>query len=194
MVDLIKQDYILHMFMCHRIWVLNNAIWLDTNILQIGDGITGGDAYREVEDTYNRNWELKIYNTSYRYDGDPLGTDKLIYLEGDAIPIIFRRQHNMAERSRTWFIIYDGVIRDELTIEGGVYWPSLSRYNIDRIWRVGSIYYCIAVGDVRNLSFDYGLIKKPVKVEFTQIGDTKTSRFRNPDWYYTEPLGDVNIF
>lgn len=169
-------DYILYLWGVKDLWNLNNANWViygGDDCLKTGDGVSGGYGEREVN-ALNKNWEFTIADLILITGLDPRGVEKHFFLEGDAKPIIFRSSFDDPEDGKVTFsIIYDGNVKDSKTI-------NIYDYFTETIYRAGSIYYF-----TDWLSFDYGSIKKPVKLKLTNSGYNYNTHWYNLLWYYT---------
>lgn len=182
-------DYILNGWEDKDLWVLSNAVWHVDGHLDCGQDSSSGYGERTVV-TQNKKWILKYLDTGKRYgQGNLWGNQAELYLQGDPNPVIFRRLHDAVNERRIWSLIYNGDVKDEYIIDGGVWYPWLGAFYTNWIRKEGTIYTLnrdeVYTG---HLTWHSGPDVKVVKLRFSTAGTSTFSRFRPPDWYYTEAI------
>ena len=164
-------DYILDDWGDEGNWTLNGtASWF----FGLSCDVNG---YGEQEfNTSNANWKFEYWEWTY---GSVYGEGTLvcIYLDGDAIPIIFGVEYQQSIDDYKYFIEYNGDRKAELEVD----WDN----NTPLIRRVDSMYYFSNIGgsDETEISYNYGSSKKATKVRFASR--TCEVLFDYPQWYYT---------
>ncbi len=170
-------DYILDGWGNKDLWILNNAIWEifgEEDCLKTGNNISVGSGVREVN-ALNRDWKFKIAYTIKVTPEEMRCAEIDFFLEGDSKPIEFHHSKDEPDVGyQTFFIIYDGYIKASKTI------PMEETDYTTEIYRIGSVYYYTSYG----LSFDYGSVKKPVRLRLAGHLYNYLSHWWNLQWYY----------
>lgn len=173
-------DWILNGWGNKDLWVLNNSAWEawhEEDTLKTGNGISGGYGEREFADIENKDWKFEITGYTESTPQMPRGIDMQFFLNGDPNPIIFRINFDDPEDSYwTFYIIYEGNIKDSKTFYINEVPPS------DIIYRIGSTYYFTS----SKLSFNYGSVKKPIKLRLATCEKNYNTHWYNLRWWYSE--------
>ncbi len=172
-------DWILEGWGNKNLWILVNSTWviyLGEDCLKTGDGVSGGYGEREFNNIENRDWDFEISGYTKDTQQNPRGVDNQFFLEGDPNPIIFRINFDDPEDYWTFYIIYNGEIKDSRTFAMDELPPS------DIIYRRGSIYYFTSAG----LSFNYGSEKKPIKLRLANAFYNYQTHWYDLCWWYSK--------
>ena len=189
-------DYILNGWGNKSLWVLNNCIFKSTvyspDSLVMGTVANPvGSAIREFSGLYNIDWRLTIkFITTIKLPPDPQDMQIakiLLYLKDDPIPIIFRLEYGPESFPRTYSIVYDNIIKDQVIINDPP--APIANFYIDK---ETNIYYWTLTypAEGEKMEFNYGTIRSPVKLELSNAISTFYTVWWNLVWRY---YGDINL-
>lgn len=176
-------DWILEGWGNKNLWTLVNSAWViyvGEDCLRTGDGVSGGYGEREFANIANEDWEFKMGWLSSAFPSGFKATDTYIFLEGDSKPIIFRTCYDDPDNDHiTCYIIYNDIIQDQKTFTYDEWYETPY---ISYIRRVGTIYYFTN----SLLSFNYGSLKKPVKLKLSTGLNQNSIHWYDLKWWYTK--------